>query len=64
MKNLFIGLGVISILLSFVVSCTIDTETAFQQLVRQNYITHGLLFSLFFLVLALLFSQPNNKEKQ
>ncbi|MBI5872993.1 MAG: hypothetical protein HZB36_02485 [Candidatus Omnitrophica bacterium] len=52
MSGFLIFLSVLSIIISFFAAGNVQTETAFQQLVSQNYLTHGLLFSLFFIGLA------------
>ncbi len=48
--------SILSVIMGFVASAA-PTETALQQLVNQNYLIQALLFSLFFLGLALLFKK-------
>jgi hypothetical protein len=62
MKITFIVFGVCSILIGIVASFSINTETAFQQIAAQNYITHGLLFALFFVGLASLYNKSTEKK--
>lgn len=65
MRISLIVLSVLSVFISLFLSLPMQTETVYQQLVQQNYLTHGLLFALFFIGLALLCNKPaDNQEKK
>jgi len=52
MSAFLIGLAILSVILGVISAFNMQGDTVFQQIVSQNYVTHGLLFALLFIGLA------------